>query len=228
MYYATDEILGESQWFNSSSVCKRHPASRRKSVDVSPRKRIMNLNYGNSTSETLSHRNSFNYSLKAPGNQSSFVCSNCPHIRSFVGTYSHKCFGNMQISLDSSASHLVYTFGRFGQATFSRISQLEFEGNFDGLLKVFNSPDRKSETLLFTQDDKDDIDGVQYLSDYKGKRITFKRLANEAEHPKLVAIKTRSAENNFAKDGCPCHPRYRFVTALAACLAPFVIVFSLA
>ncbi|GFR73070.1 penicillin-binding protein 4-like isoform X1 [Elysia marginata] len=226
MYYAADELLGEPHWFNSCSACKSFPDFTPNPSNLTSSHKMKtkkSKNYSNldipTGSQQFSNRNN------TTGNQSLFICSDCPHISFFVGTYKHKCFGKIQISLtpgNASEKRLVYRFGRFGQATFSRISALSFEGKYDGALQIFNKPGKASETLLFSQNEIGHIDSLQYLLEGKDKWTTFKRMSDEPEQPRIHAVKTRAVDDETSRDVGSCLQSDKIVTVLAVCLKIFV------
>ena len=225
MYYLADELLGETHWFNISTACAGLPRYRRNSRDFSQGDKDLRSSH-NASSTKLTADKSPSDSPTTTGNKSQNVCAGCPHIDSFVGTYSHECFGEISISLqdgDTSGTQLFYKFGRFGQSTVSRVSPLNFEGNFGGLLQIFNQPARNSETLIFSQNKTDDIDSVFYRLDDNGELIEFRRLPNDISHPRIQAVKTADDKTpNLSRDGSFSKHNDRAMSALAAGLMVLV------
>ncbi|GFO10673.1 penicillin-binding protein [Plakobranchus ocellatus] len=74
-------------------------------------------------------------------NQTVLPTSYSPEIGSFVGNYSHDCFGTISIfqGPQDSDDKLRFEFGRFGKIELTRASNLTFQCKYYGPLDVYNT-----------------------------------------------------------------------------------------
>ncbi|GFO10675.1 penicillin-binding protein [Plakobranchus ocellatus] len=201
MYYVADELIEKPRWFNISEICREASLLKLKE-QVKP----------NGTSPAKS------------SNQTVLPTTYSPEIGSFVGIYSHDCFGTISIFKDSQDSddQLRFEFGRFGKMQLTRVLNLTFQCEYYGHLAMFKS--EKSlipDSVTFLSDGMGGIEALQ-VSLGGVEPVRFKSV-KESELTRRSRQGNRSDDSN-TKGGARYHQASSNIILMAA---TFTIILSL-
>lgn len=124
---------------------------------------------------------------REPGN---LTASNATsNLSIFVGSYSHKFFGEIEILLDTSQEKLIFRFGQFGLMSLTQISELEFRCLFLGPLSYYNSDLNAPDILQFLRQQNGPISALLYSMELPDDLIQFDRINNADEIEDLQSKK---------------------------------------
>ncbi|CAG5127508.1 unnamed protein product [Candidula unifasciata] len=163
MYFVSDLLLNEEPWLKKDAVCQHIASLQQATSSEGP--------------HTLPTTDSSIFDLQINSTElgNASVHNHSSSLQEFIGNYSHKCFGRIEITKDSLNSKLVFRFGRFGWMNLTHLSGLDFWGLYFGPLSYLNSGPDAGELIRFLRSPTGDISAVLYSMDAPNDFIQFDR-----------------------------------------------------